>query len=241
MHRLTYSKEGLIRFISHLDLIRLWQRVFRRAGLSVRMSRGFSPHPLISFGPPLPLGVAGLREMLDVSFDPAQDMSRAGERIRAALPAGINLVDMRPIPESGASLCAEAALARYEAVLKGADAEGAAEKCVAALGAASIVVKRRTAKGERYRDIRPLIHGLRCEHGPGGTARLLCTVGIGEKGTVNPHELLEAVLGIPGERARKIPLARVEILPGGDTIHNRPRGPALRGRQPRGGVAGRRP
>lgn len=240
MHRVTYSKEGPIRFISHLDLIRLWQRTFRRAGLAVRMSQGFSPHPLISFGPPLPLGVAALREMLDVAFEPAQDLSGAKERIQGALPAGMRVIDLGPVPDSGPSLCAEAGRARYEAVLSGADAAGAAEKCAAAMSAATIVVRKRSAKGERYRDIRPLIHELECGDGPDGTTRLSCTVGVGEKGTLNPHELLEAVLGMPGERARTIPLTRTAILPSEETIHNRPRRPAVPGRRPHCGVEGAR-
>lgn len=227
MHRVTYSKEGPVRFISHLDLIRLWQRTFRRAGLAVRMSQGFSPHPLISFGPPLPLGVAALREMLDVALDQRQDLSRARERIQNALPEGIHIIDLRPIPESGASICAEVDRATYEATPRGADAEGAAEKCAAAMAAASIVVKKQTVKGERYRDIRPLIHGLECGEGPDGITRITFTVGVGEKGTLNPHEFLEAVLGMSGERARTIPVTRTAIFPNVDTLHNRPRRPAL--------------
>ena len=230
MHRLTYSKEGLIRFISHLDLIRLWQRAFRRAGVAVRMSQGFSPHPLISFGPPLPLGVAGQREMLDVALVPGGDLSGAGGRLQGALPQGIRVVDLRPVPEGGASLCAELDRATYEAKLDGADAEGAAEKVAAARAAASIVVKRHTAKGERYRDIRPLIHGLECGEGPDGIVLLTCTVGVGDKGNLNPHELLEAVLGVPAERARLIPVTRTALYASRGASQNRPRRPALKRR-----------
>jgi radical SAM-linked protein len=230
MHRVTYSKEGLIKFVSHLDLIRLWQRVFRRAGLSVKMTQGFSPHPLISFGPPLPLGVAALREMLDVVFDPGGDLTRANERIQHALPAGVRILDLRPIQESGASISAEIDRATYEAELSGDDVEGAADRVAAAKAAANIVVKKQTAKGERYRDIRPLVHELECGNGSGGIARITFTVGVGETGNLNPYELLEAVLGAPGERVRMIPVTRTALYASGDTSHNRPRGPALKRR-----------
>ncbi|HOE26374.1 MAG: DUF2344 domain-containing protein [Candidatus Aureabacteria bacterium] len=230
MHRVTYSKEGLIRFISHLDLIRLWHRAFRRAGLPVRMSRGFTPHPSVSFGPPLPLGVAGQREMLDVAFDVGCDLSGARERLQQALPAGVRVVELRPVPEDGPSLCAELDRATYEAELCGAEANGAAEKIAAAQAAASIVVKKHTAKGERYRDIRPLVHRLECGEGPGGTVRLTCTVGVGDKGNLNPHELLEALLGVPAERAREIPVTRTALHTSRDTSQDRPRGPALKRR-----------
>jgi hypothetical protein len=123
---------------------------------------------------------------------------------------------MRPVPESGPSLCAEIDRATYEVHLDGAVAEGAAERVAAANAAASIVVKRQTAKGERYRDIRPLIHEFECGEGPGGTTRLTVTVGVGERGNLNPHELLEAVLGVPAERARMIPVTRTALHASGE-------------------------
>ncbi|NLC39201.1 MAG: DUF2344 domain-containing protein, partial [Clostridia bacterium] len=64
--RLEYSRCGTARFLSHLEMLRLFERSFRRASLPLAFSRGFNPHPKISFGPPLPVGVSGRREYLDV-------------------------------------------------------------------------------------------------------------------------------------------------------------------------------
>ncbi len=128
------------------------------------------------------------------------------------------------------SLCAELDRATYEADLCGAEAKGAAEKIAAVRTAASMIVKKHTAKGERYRDIRPLMHRLECGEGPGGTVRLTCTVGVGDRGNLNPHELLEAVLGVPAERARGIPVTRTALHASRDASQDRPRGPALKRR-----------
>jgi radical SAM-linked protein len=67
-YRAEYAKEGDICFLGHLDFQRQLHLTLRRAGLPVAYSRGFHPHPLLKFGPPLPVGVAGAREVFDIAF-----------------------------------------------------------------------------------------------------------------------------------------------------------------------------
>ena len=67
-HRVKFAKTAEMRFTSHLDVMRAFQRGLRRAGLPVCFSTGFSPHPRMSFGPPLPLGLTGDGEYFDVLF-----------------------------------------------------------------------------------------------------------------------------------------------------------------------------
>ncbi|MCX6339552.1 MAG: TIGR03936 family radical SAM-associated protein [Candidatus Aureabacteria bacterium] len=215
MHRVTYSKEGLIKFISHLDLIRLWQRAFRRAGVPVKMSQGFSPHPLMSFGPPLPLGVEGCGEMLDVALVHGQDLTRAKERLQFALPEGIGVREFRPVSEFQASLCAAIDYASYEVHLGKECAGEVRERVAAAKSAPALVSKKQTRKGERYRDIKPLIKELEVGGDSGGEARMRFTVRVGEGGNCNPHELLEAVLGWPEERVKKLRITRTALVSSG--------------------------
>ncbi len=93
--RLTYSKTGLIRFISHRDLIRVFFRAFSRAGLPVAWSRGFSPHPRVSFCPPLKVGMEGLKELLDITLSRPVDPAAAAESLRPRLPEGIAVKSCR--------------------------------------------------------------------------------------------------------------------------------------------------
>jgi radical SAM-linked protein len=215
MHRVMYSKEGLIKFISHLDLIRLWQRAFRRAGLPVKMSKGFSPHPLMSFGPPLPLGMASGGELLDVELVPGQDLSRAKERLQSALPEGIGVREFRPLPGSRTSLCAAIDYASYEVHLEKEHSGEVREKVEAARKAATLVAKKQKREGERYRDIKPLIKELEVGGECGREERLRFTVRVGERGNCNPHELLEAVLGWPEERVKKLCITRTALISSG--------------------------
>lgn len=179
--------------------------------MSVRMSQGFSPHPLMSFGPPLPLGMEGRGELMDVELAAGQNLADAERRLQSALPEGIRVQGFRPVPESRASLCAAIDGAGYEVKLDGESARDAGGKIAAAKSAATIVSRKQTRNGERYRDIKPLIKELEVEVEEDGGACIRFAVRIGEGGNCNPHELLEAVLGWPEEGVKKLRIVRTKL------------------------------
>ncbi|MBC7319519.1 DUF2344 domain-containing protein [bacterium] len=85
--RVEYRKFGPLVFISHLDLIRCWERIVRRADIGVSFTKGFHPRPRFSFSPPLPVGFEGERELLDIGLErPCLDIKN---RINRAVPQGI--------------------------------------------------------------------------------------------------------------------------------------------------------
>jgi radical SAM-linked protein len=102
-YRVKYAKTEDMRFTSHLDVVRCIQRAFRRADLPVSYSSGYTPHPRISFGPPLPLGVVGEGEFFDVLFfrDPTGVWV---DRVNRYLPDGLRLLKARLIALQGSSL-----------------------------------------------------------------------------------------------------------------------------------------
>lgn len=228
MHRVTYSKEGLIKFISHLDLVRMWQRAFRRAGLRVKMSHGFSPHPIISFGPPLPLGISSRCELLDVAFVPGQDLTSAMDRLNRALPGGIRIHELRPVPDSGGSLCAEINRASYKAVIDPGSRQEAAEKIEAARRAPELVARSRRDNRERCRNIRPMVEEIELVEGSAGEALVRFTVCIGDEGNLNPRELLGAVLGWPESRIQALPMTRTALFTSAGRAKRRNQGPGRR-------------
>src|SRR5690606_2740328 len=67
--RVYFRKGERVRYISHLDVMRFWERAIRRAGLPLTYSKGFNPHPKLQFAGPLPLGFTGQREIIDVFLD----------------------------------------------------------------------------------------------------------------------------------------------------------------------------
>lgn len=94
MSRLLFAKEGSAIYISHLDLMRAFQRSFRRAGLMLKHTQGFTPRAMVSIALPLSVGVSSQCEFLD--FELAEgceaELSQVTERLNAALPAGIQVL-----------------------------------------------------------------------------------------------------------------------------------------------------
>ena len=113
-YALLFSKTGYIRYTSHLDLLRLFKRAFRRAGIAVSYSQGFNPHPRMGFCQPLSLGYTGLNEMIEFQTD--TDTGRAGwmDSIGSCLPEGIKIIKIGLIADGQRSLAASVNAASYE-------------------------------------------------------------------------------------------------------------------------------
>lgn len=111
---IKFSKEGTLRYISHLDLFRLFKRSFKRAGIKLQHSQGFNPHPKMSFAQPLSLGYSSSGEYLE--FDtrepcPTEDILK---KISSVMPNGIAVFSCGELPAEGKSLAALTECADYE-------------------------------------------------------------------------------------------------------------------------------
>ena len=102
--RLRFEKTGRAIYISHLDLMATMQRAFSRAGLELKYSEGFNPHPLISILLPLSVGTASLCELMDFRLRGETDLKTLPERLTAALPEGIRVMEAYPSERKSAQL-----------------------------------------------------------------------------------------------------------------------------------------
>ena len=93
-----FTKAGAARFLSQHDVRRAWERVTRRAGLPLAYSRGFSPKPRLSFGPPLPVGAEGRREYMTMALRDPLDATEVEERLATAAIPGMAIVDVASAP-----------------------------------------------------------------------------------------------------------------------------------------------
>lgn len=91
--RLKFSKLGMGKYISHLDLLRTFTRAIHRAELPVRYSQGFNPHQLITFALPLALGTTSETEFVDIDFEDGTDMKLVVERLNKCLPPDIKILE----------------------------------------------------------------------------------------------------------------------------------------------------
>ena len=157
--RLIFRKEGRAVYISHLDLLRTFQRVFLRQGLVLKHSQGFHPHPIISFALPLPVGQCSDCEVLD--FEVTEDMRGTGlaEKLNRFMPEGIRAVDcyepVRPVRDLAKLRCG------VELLYDNGVPENAVEKIRGLLTGESVVIQKRTKhKAMADIDIRPMIYYL---------------------------------------------------------------------------------
>lgn len=96
MLRAYFTKEGSAVWISHLDLMRVLQRSFRRAGLLLKHSKGYTPHPSLSLAIPLPVGTSSRCEIMDFDLDDEQniEITTLADTLNAVLPAGIHIQEV---------------------------------------------------------------------------------------------------------------------------------------------------
>ncbi len=114
MMRAKYAKEGMMKYLSHLDLVRLFERAFRRAEIPLAFSQGFNPHPIVSFASPLSIGVSSEAEYFDLVLSKAMHEAEFVRKLNHTLPEGIRLVtakyhEIEKVP----SLMKESALISY--------------------------------------------------------------------------------------------------------------------------------
>jgi radical SAM-linked protein len=150
-----YAKRGRMRFASHRDIARAVERGVRRARLPVAYSAGFTPHPKISYAGAAPTGTASEAEYLEICLTEARAASEVRDRLDAALPDGIDVIDVIEGPATLAGLQLEAS--HWQAVLPGIQPEDAGRAVDAFLACGSVEVERLTAKGSRRVDARAAV------------------------------------------------------------------------------------
>ena len=92
--RLKFSKMGMAKYISHLDLLRTFTRAIHRAELPVKYSQGFNPHQLITFSLPLSLGTTGESEFVDIDFEDGTDFLTVVKKLNECLPPDIKILEV---------------------------------------------------------------------------------------------------------------------------------------------------
>ncbi len=192
--RIRHSKLGKVRFTSHRDTARHWERALRKAGLRVATSGGFSPRPRLSFGLALPTGAESLAEYLDVEFADAIDVgdSDVVRRMDQALPVGYQVLAMAHHADAEPSLQSDVvACTWWIEVHADADVDAVVGTL---LDAASVPLERERKGQRRVDDIRPSIEALAAGRPPwsGAGTWLESTLATAERG-LRPTELIAAL------------------------------------------------
>ncbi len=165
--RIKFSKSGPLKFIGHLDVMRYFQKAFRRAELDVEYSQGYSPHQLMSFAAPLGVGLTSDGEYLDVSMISCEAPDQMIQKINEVMNEYIRIEDFKLLPDNSKNAMSIVAGADYLLSLKdGYDFMDNAvfeQNFTAFFKQESITITKKSKKSENIVDIKPMIYHIAFE------------------------------------------------------------------------------
>lgn len=158
--RVKFRKYGALKFIGHLDVMRYFQKVIRRADIDICYSEGFSPHMIMSFAAPLGVGLTSDGEYVDIAVKNSPSSAEAVARLNAVMVEGIDVVSWRALPETSKNAMSIVAAADYEVCFREGyePPAGWQEKFRDFLALPEIRILKETKKGQQEVDIRPWIY-----------------------------------------------------------------------------------
>jgi len=185
--RLRWSKSEEVRFTSHLDVGRTFERAIRRSGIPIAYSEGFHPHQKVAFGPPLPLGFISDSEYFDIQLTQPYSYGVL-YRLSQALPPGFKFLEAKPILGKSESLSSIINLALYETELEYPEKEINA-KIESILSQKNLMVTRTHKEGLKEVDIRKHVIKFECI-GIDSKIKVKMFLGLGTEGYARPQEVL---------------------------------------------------
>jgi radical SAM-linked protein len=196
--RVRFKRGDSVKFISHLDIIRLWHRALRRAGIDLAYSEGFNPHPRIALAAPLALGITSDAELMDVFVNRHISPHSFTVLLGRQLPPGIEILQVCLVAPIMPALQSQVRFAEYTV-----DVEGVAGDVMVAI--ASLLAKERLPwqhqrdTGTRSYDLRPLIDDLWLASWHNGDGVIGMRLRCGSNGSGRPEQVIKALgLGEPG-------------------------------------------
>ena len=190
--RLLFQKQGVAIYISHLDLMRVFQRAFKRAGLNLKHTQGFSPRAMVSIALPLSLGSGSVCEILDFELVGQEELSceQIREKLNRALPEGVRVRECYESDRKVKHLThlAVAIFLEYDAGIPA----GAPEAIRELFGRESLTVTKRGKNGPVDQDIIPMIFDLKATQISGRELELTARV-CAQNPSLNPQQIVTAI------------------------------------------------
>ena len=201
---IRFGKQPRLRFISHLDLQRFFQRAVNRTGLPIAYTQGFNPHPVMSFGSALALGWTSEYEVIDIKLNAPMGRKRTEDAVRAALPEDLPVLEVRMVDDRHPAPMALVKMADYRVTLEGETAGAVLSQIPAFMERENVPAIKKTKSGEKEINARPMVISLEPFEG-GFNARLMLT----EREAIKPDLLISLLADMAGVEA---PEARVHRL-----------------------------
>jgi len=193
VYRIRFKKGEDVKFISHLDLMRCMTRSFKRAGINLSHTEGFNPHPKLSFGLPLPVGVSSDSCYMDVMIEDNMNTEDLICKLNHSLPKGLNILQV-VTPEDESSVMSLVAAANYKLVLKpiNCSSEVFTDDLQKILDQDGVYIEKETKKNTKMVNIKDLIHTFSVSCNTDSVLiEVMCDAG--SQNNLNPMLILKAI------------------------------------------------
>ena len=197
--RIKFRKTGIMKFIGHLDVMRYFQKAIRRADVEICYSGGFSPHQIMSFAAPLGVGITSNGEYVDIEVHSTGTTAEMLERLNAVMAVGFEIAEYKLLPDSADNDMSSVADADYTLTFRPGyepEEESAEEwfkKLTAFFDQPQVMVLKKTKKGEKEMDLKPLIYDLGVIAGnDAAQSQLFMKISTGSASNIKPELLLDA-------------------------------------------------
>ena len=203
-YRIKYERNDDARFISHLDLMRTFNRALRRAKAPLEYTQGFNPHTIMTVALPLSVGITSESEYLDVTFKEDVNPDAFKDTLNNVMPSGIRVIQIRKADEEKAFKHIETA--HYTVTLKSA----MMPDCDGFMSMGEAVVVKKSKSGEKEENILPDIHLLKCT-GEAGVYTVDMRINAGSKRNLKPELVMSALEKFQSIEAEDIKIHRRAI------------------------------
>lgn len=214
--RLKFVKGSEVKYISHLDLMRTFMRAIRRANIPVAYSGGFNPHPEMSFGAPLSVGLVSMAEYVDIKLEHEVELEELIASLNLSMPAGIRILGAAVLPERFKSAMALISHSKYTiyATIENADVQDIREKLSTFINQESIIAKKRQPKKNfaiKEFDIRPMILEMALEDCTEDICTFSCLIRSGSQANLKPEILMQAFAEYAGLDIKRTKIVRDDV------------------------------
>ncbi|HHW02015.1 MAG TPA: DUF2344 domain-containing protein [Thermoanaerobacterales bacterium] len=187
--RMRYEKADPVKYISHLDMVKAFERAFRRAKLPLAFSEGFTPHPRLTFAPALSVGITSSGEYMDADFYENVPASEAMCRLNSSLPEGLRILKIGIF--DGKYPLSKINAASYSVTIAGFLQEDVARAAKELLNQKQVIIEKVLKDKVKRVDVAPFIHCIDVKSGEGGNVFLGMELAVGQGGSVSPDMVLK--------------------------------------------------
>ncbi|WP_367565711.1 TIGR03936 family radical SAM-associated protein [Lacrimispora sp.] len=188
--RIKFSKQGPVKFVGHLDIMRYFQKAIRRADIDIKYSEGFSPHQVMSFAAPLGVGLTSNGEYMDIEVNSMADCQTLMDQLNGTMAEGIKVTDCRILDDKAKNAMSLVAAADYTLTFREGkepeDVEGFFKGLLEFISQDQILTIKKTKKGEREVDLKASIYKLSVKDGT-----IFMKVSAGSADNLKPELVME--------------------------------------------------